>query len=477
MIPKAVLPTIVFLLWILMLSCKQQVELIEGDSLVVLEGATLIDGTGASPIHNAVIVIKGDRIIRVGEAGNFRYPNDASVHVLEEKWVTPGLIEMHAHLPGPLDQEEVLRTYIAFGVTTLFSPAATSVTGVEVRKKVASGEPFGPRILTAGQALNGASFADRMTLIVRVDTEEAALAEVRRQADRGVDFIKVYAHLPPDQVRATIEEAHKLGLKVVGHLGKTSWTEAARAGIDIIVHSALGGPTWELVPVALRADFRDNYFPSVEYPEDYDPSRFLRWRELVDLDGSELEILIALLLENEIVVDPNLVVFESIIWGDDSAARERLEPDFAPEPMRTQWRQGLNPTTTKWSEEDFAETKATWPVFVEIVRILHERGVSLTAGSDLANPWITPGPALHRELELLVSAGIPPLDALSIATANGAKALGIIDEVGTVEAGKRADLVILTADPIQDIRNTRKIEGVIMQGRRFDPDSLLAKTY
>jgi imidazolonepropionase-like amidohydrolase len=110
---------------------------------------------------------------------------------------------------------------------------------------------------------------------------------------------------------------------------------------------------------------------------------------------------------------------------------------------------------------------------VRMIRVFHERGVLLTAGTDYMNPWMTPGVAFHRELELLVSAGIPPLDVLRIATRNGAEALGILQEAGTIEAGKRADLVVLTADPLAAIANTRKIERVFLRGRPFEPGQLL----
>jgi len=108
-----------------------------------------------------------------------------------------------------------------------------------------------------------------------------------------------------------------------------------------------------------------------------------------------------------------------------------------------------------------------------MIRHFHEHGVLITAGSDVAMPWITPGVSFHRELELLVSSGIPPLDVLTIGTRNGARALGISDEVGTVEAGKRADLLVLRADPLKDIRNTREIDLVIMNGHRYEPSALL----
>ena len=110
---------------------------------------------------------------------------------------------------------------------------------------------------------------------------------------------------------------------------------------------------------------------------------------------------------------------------------------------------------------------------LEIIRIFHERGVLLTTGTDLLNPWMTPGVTLHREMELLVSSGIPPLEVLSIATRNGAIALGVENETGTVEAGKRADLVVLNADPTISISNTRDIEYVFLAGKLYDPEVLL----
>jgi imidazolonepropionase-like amidohydrolase len=119
------------------------------------------------------------------------------------------------------------------------------------------------------------------------------------------------------------------------------------------------------------------------------------------------------------------------------------------------------------------EAKRAFPLMVRVIGEFHRRGVLLTAGTDYMNPWMTPGVAFHRELELLVSAGIPPLDVLRIATRNGAEALGILRDVGTIEAGKRADLVVLSADPLNSISNTRKIERVFLKGRPYEPRQLL----
>ena len=136
------------------------------------------------------------------------------------------------------------------------------------------------------------------------------------------------------------------------------------------------------------------------------------------------------------------------------------------------WRQGT--FTSGWTENDYARAKAAWSKVLGLTKRLFDRGILLTAGSDLPNPWVIPGVSFHEELQLLADAGIPPLDVLRIATANGAKALGIDDEAGTVEVGRRADLVVLTANPLDDLGNTRSIEWVILGGVAFNPDSLLA---
>lgn len=131
------------------------------------------------------------------------------------------------------------------------------------------------------------------------------------------------------------------------------------------------------------------------------------------------------------------------------------------------------PYSRSWTDEQFAAAQKAWPMMLEIIRIFHERGVLLTTVTDLLNPWMTPGVTLHREMELLVSSGISPLEVLTIATQNGAIGLGIENETGTIEAGKRADLVILDADPTASITNTRKIKYVFLSGVQYDPFELL----
>ena len=440
----------------------------------ILEGATLIDGTGASPITSAVVEIHDDRIKRIGKVGEFRYPSGASIRDLQGKWILPGFVEMHAHLPAAAYQQQVLCTYLAHGVTTLMNPAASRQTGIKPKWELSSGYLIGPRMFTAGRALNGSSFLNGQSWVVCMDTEAEIQAEVEQQATMGVDFIKVFAHLDPKLMSAAIKEAHLHELKVIGHLGRTSWKEAIDLGIDIIVHSALIGPTWELVPESERGLFREiSIFPPTTGFDAFDASLYKIWCDLVDLYDSPFQSLMIALVENNVVVDPNLVVFETFIWGDDEKTQERLEPDVAPNHLARKWCGTSHPFTTTWDEEDFKQVKATWPLFLEMISLFHKNGVFLTAGSDLGTPWITPGVAFHRELHLLSESGISNLDVLSIATRNGAQALGIHSETGTIEEGKLADLVILSSDPIEDISNTRKIESVYMNGKMYDPVLLM----
>jgi hypothetical protein len=243
-------------------------------------------------------------------------------------------------------------------------------------------------------------------------------------------------------------------------------------GIDALTHSGVPGVGWQFVPQGQQARFREFYFPN----PDFDPTLFRPWREVVNLDGPEMQALTDALVEHRVEVNPTLVVPEALYWGDDVRMLDRLEPDYSTPPEAVTWRKGRFSFSASWPTSAMAEARATFPVVLEIIRRFHQRGVLLTTGSDIAvPPWITPGVSLHHEMELLARAGIPALDVLAIATGNGAKALGILDKAGTIEAGKRADLVVLAADPVKDIRNTRKIDLVFLAGKRLAPDQLLGR--
>jgi imidazolonepropionase-like amidohydrolase len=465
----------IFFITLFLTSCSTQTEKLEGDNLLVLKGANLIDGTGTAIQPETEIILKDDKILRIGSVGDFSYPDTAQILDLKDRFILPGFINVHFHTVRTAI-DEALKTSLAFGVTTIRDPGALAGLefNINLKKKLSSGEIIGPRLLTAGPIINGPSIYDSINGIFPFETEEEIRQEVRNQIDQGADFIKVFIHLPPDLIAAAIDEAHSHNKKVIGHLGVTSWTQAAKMGIDTLCHLHFIGPVWELTPESRISEFNELYYPS-PYNDLY-ISKFHEWRELVDLKGPQMEGLISALKENKVFVTPTFVAVEVQVWGDNQDTRDIYEPEFAPKVRADRWRkQEKHPNTANWTAEYFEEFRAAWPMAAEIIRILHNRGIPLSTGTDHILDWIPPGAAFHRELELMVKAGIPELDVLTIATRNGADNLGILDMTGTIEEGKSADLVILTKNPVLDINNTRSIETVIKQGQVFRPEELLKR--
>jgi imidazolonepropionase-like amidohydrolase len=442
----------------------EQPKLVDSASVLALKGATVIDGTGALPRPRTLVVLEGGRIAYVGDPAGVRLGPHTRVVDLAGRWVLPGFIDTHVHLPGADGVTSFLTQLLAFGTTTICAAANPRV---ELRELIARGTVTGPRLLVAGTLIDGKESV--YSFAARVASETEIRDVVRRQAAEKIDFIKLYVGLPPGLVQAAVDEAHRHDLRVIGHLGQTMWMDAAGFGIDLLAHSWYSGLAHSIVPRQHRTEFRDFYIPNTRF----DPALFRRWREIVDPHGPEVTQLASLLNKRRISVAPNLVLGEAVTWGDVPAVLERLEPAFAPPETAASWRRGPHPYSAGWSSDARAEAKRAFPVMVEVIRQFHESGVLLTAGSDYMNPWMTPGVAFHRELELLVSGGITPLDVLRIATRNGAEALGILPDVGTIEVGKRADLVVLTADPLKSVSNTRKIERVYLKGMSFEPRQLL----
>ena len=430
---------------------------------IVLRGGTVVDGTGGPLRPDSVVVVHEGRIAEVFRNGERPLPAHDTLVDLAGTFVLPGFVDAHAHvayLRNPSDarpdyDEEVtrrvLRLCLAHGITTVRNPMAPTNEGVALRETVAAGTVVGPRIYTAGWSLDRPRFS----------TEAAVRDEVRLQAAAGVDFVKVYAGLARPLVRAAVEEAHARGVKVIGHLQETTWTEAARDGIDFIAH----GAPWS--PAYLPADRREAYREAVRRQGGMKAR--LSWLEWLDPDGPEMTEMVEELVRRRVPVDPTLVAYDTKFRGDDPRYVHGPDLLLAPPAMLAGWRSGT--FTSDWTPADHARGHELWPRMLALVRLYHRRGVRLLAGSDLPNPWVVPGAGFHRELELLVEAGIPTAEVLVLATRNGAEALGL--DAGTIERGRRADLVVLEADPLADIRNTRRIRLVLKDGRLWRPEDLL----
>ena len=456
-------------------------ERLSGTGVVVLEGATVFTAADSMPRTNAVIALNSDRIVRVGTVGEFTYGRDVTVINVRGRFIVPGFIDMHAHVPGSA-RAETARELLTYGITTARSPGVTdSMSGVPLRTQLARGELIGPRLVTGGAFINGTP--GRIPGFVNVRSAEEMRAEIRRQKRLGVDLIKLYWDVTPELLKVAVDEAHSLGLQVAGHMRVTSWTEAAQLGINSLEHSGADGPTWELVEdPQLRERLRGQDPPRSASP--LKPSEFYSLVSRgASVQGPRMDSLVAALVRNRVAVVPTLVIMQSLYFGDDVTVLRKMEPERMPERFLASWDafgpgwRNANPfvmQTPTGKAQDLASGKVMLPFAMRVVRALHDRGVLLTTGTDLGMPWITPGVSLHRELELLVEAGISPRDVLLMATRNGAQALGLSAELGTIEAGKVADLIVLRADPLVDIRNTRSIDAVYHAGHRYVPDSLRA---
>ena len=409
---------------------------INNDTILVLVGPTLIDGTGDPPKPNAVIIINGNRIVAITNETEYhdRYYsliNNETTRVnvlnLTGKYVIPGLFDMHAHVAGVRKNsynqnfsETALDMLLDYGVTTIRNPGGPTNESIALKHNVSEGNIEGPEIFTAGRLLNGPQIAIPF-VEKQISNEEEAREEVRYQAAVGVDFIKLYVGLPPNLVKAAIDEAHSQGIRVIGHLYMTSWTDAANLGIDALTHGVPVNPF--LLP---SGDKREQFLENGGGPFDH----FL-WLDLVDLNSTEIREMINALVENDIPVDPTLSIYEAMLTDDGSS----------------------NP-----------RNQLRWAKVLQLTKIMYDNGVQILSGSDIPNFGLVPGASLHNELELLAQTGIKPLEVIEIATNNGATALGIDEMVGTIQPEKQADMVVLSANPIENISNTKQIEAVMVDG-------------
>ena len=353
------------------------------DRVIILEGATLIDGTATLPQPNTTIVINGSRIMYVSNntVNNYDLNFSAAKNVinLTGKYIIPGLFDMHAHVANVLknsynqsESENMLSMLLAYGVTTIRNPGGPTEQSVALRENVSEGKIVGPQIFTAGQLLNTPQmpvpFVEK-----QVQTDQDVRQEVRNQVAAGVDYVKLYVGLAPELVKVAINEAHSNGIKVIGHLYLTSWTDAANLGIDALTHGIPVSPS--LLSEANQQKFLD--------VADHPFNHFL-WLDLVDLNGPEINEMMEALVSNNIPVDPTLGIYEAMI---------KEEP----------------------------HNQYLWPKVLQLTKMLYENGITLLSGSDIPNFELVPGASIHHELEILVESGILPLEVIKIATNNGAK--------------------------------------------------------
>src|SRR5882762_1550166 len=431
-------------------------------SLVILH-VSIIDATGTPAQADMSVTIQGNRIVRITKSGKAKLPANARVLDAKGKFLIPGLWDMHVHtifgdwIPG--GKEVSLPLFVANGITGVRDMGGDLDTLLEWRKQIASGSLLGPRMIIAGPMLDGPK--SRFPSSLSIASPEEGRKAVDDLKAKGVDFIKVQSFIQRDAYFAVADETKKQGMVLVGHVpDAVRASETVAAGQKSIEH--LTG-VFEGCSTAEDQLLKGPKGP-LRFLQTYDPAR--------------CDALIASFAHNHTWQVPTLV-WERGQWLVDVTDISR-DPNlkFAP----SSWQQKSWPQFTKGilAELD-TDTVADRRRFVkkelDVIRAMRDAHVPLMAGTDTAaGVDVLPGFSLHTELEYFVEAGLSPMEALQTATRNPAEFLGLLSETGTVEKDKTANLVLLDANPLEDIRNTRKVRAVFLNGRlltRQDLDQLL----
>ena len=401
----------------------------KGSSSLALVGGTLIDATGKPPVPNAVVLIQGDRIVAAGPRSSITIPTSARIVDVTGKFLLPGLWDMHAHLY----QTEFGPTYLAAGITSARDVGNDIETATALRDAAKEKRGLGPRLLLAGY-IDGKN--EGKTFDVQVETAEEAQAAVRRYKNAGYEQIKIRDAVKLETLKAICAEAHRLGMTVTGHVpeGLNAY-QAVEAGMDQISHLSY-------VETA--------FFPKLEHNG---------LEGSINLNGRNTVKALKFFKDHGTVVDATDAVIE-LMLRPMNVPIESFEPGLSKVPAE------LTVQINK-KGESAAQGEAlrmVMDVLLKITGALHRAGVPIVAGTDVG----VPGHTLHRELELYVKAGFTPLEAIQAATIVPARVMKLDQEVGTIESGKRADLLIVDANPLDNISNIRKDRFVVTQGRLFD---------
>lgn len=444
---------------------------------LAIRGATVVDMIDGSLHFDQTILVKGDRITAVGPVDEVAVPNATVVVDGTNGYVIPGLWDMHVHLFNNLSRRPPNEWYfpllIANGVTgvrEMWTRLDQTQTLDRWRREILAGRLVGPHIAAAGALVDGP--ASWLPTADTVTSASEARRFVRRAKAAGMDFIKVYSHLSRESYFAIADEARRLGIDVAGHIPlRVSAREAADAGQRsnehlLQIQEACSSHAEDILEERAR-------FYAGTYSADEEDVLLDRQLALaIDTrDAQACASVLRYLGRRGLWQVPTLVNERRWFLGVNGAVADRRSV-YVPAAERRAWTRGYG--RYRWESE---AQRRRWRSTLNLVGTLAHEGVGILAGTDLGHPFVYPGFSVHDELALLVEAGLTPLEALRAATLSPARYLGRTDDHGAVEAGHLADLVLLNANPLEDIRNTREIRAVVADGRlyrRADLDRLLA---
>lgn len=441
------------------------------DELKALTGATVIDPAERTFIENALVLIEGERIRQVAPAGNVTIPDRTEVVDVSGQWIIPGLVDAHVHFfqsgglytrPDVIDLrhivpyqqelqqiderlEDIFARYLASAVTGV-ADVGGPFWNFEVRKR-AKAARAAPHVAVAGPLISTYQPRELTTddpPIIRVDTPRDARELVRRQAERDADLIKIWYIVGADEspehhrplVDATAEESRRHDIPLSVHATELETArEAVRAGADILVHSVTDRPVDDTF-IKLLVEHEVIYIPTLTVFERYP----MVLTQQLDLTEPEQEL-----------AHPDIVssLYDLQELPEDELTRQIIRRMQNPEPVPPD------------------------QVAIDNLAAIHEAGVTVAAGTDAGNIGTLHGPSIFREFQLMEQAGLSPLEILEAATVNGARVMGMEGETGTLIPGLQADLVVLDADPREDIMNAARIDKVLRAGRIHEQQDLL----
>ncbi len=424
---------------------------------IALTHARVIDGTGAAPREDQTLILNKGVITAIGASASTAVPAGAHTIDLSGKSVIPGLVMVHEHLyypngPGVYGQlgESFSRLYLSGGVTTMRTGGnVNGFMDLNMMRLVEAGQKPGPAIDATAPYLNGPNTFIQMRTL---KGPEDARRQVQYWTDEGATSLKTYMQITRGELAAAINEAHRRGIKVTGHLCSVTYAEAANLGIDNLEHGFFAA-----------TDFVADKKP------DQCPGQGVGQKTIAALDenGAPFKTLVRTLIDKNVALTSTLTVFETFTPGRPKPpGLEVLTPQ-----LREQFEQ--NYARTAQNKDSIYSTLFAKGMALE--RAFAKAGGLLIAGTDpTGGGGVIPGFANQRQVELLVDAGFTPLEAISIATLNGAKYLGRDKTIGTLAIGKQADLVVVNGNPASAIGDIRKVETVFRQGIGYDPAKLIA---
>jgi imidazolonepropionase-like amidohydrolase len=437
--------------------------------VIALTHVRVIDGTGAAASEDQTIILNKSKIETVGPASTVTIPKDAQVLDLHGYAVIPGLVGMHDHMFYPVGGAifaemgfSFPRLYLAGGVTTIRTTGSLEpYTDLELKKQIESGEAPGPRIHVTGPYLEGAgSWALQMHQLTGPDD---ATKTVNYWLDEGVDNFKAYMFITPAELSAAIAAAHKRGAKVTGHLCSIGFREAADLGIDDLEHGLL---------------VDTEFFPWKKPDECKTTPQDPGFIASLDVNSGPLHDMILYLVQKHVAVTSTLPVFEMGSFAGRPTIQQRILDALSPDARTTLLNNKVRSADTNRLKQMFGTEISPWGAAFkkeqEFEYAFSKAGGLLLAGLDPTGMGgIIAGFGDQREVELLVEAGFTPVEAIHIATANGAQFLGELDRIGTIAPGKQADLVVIKGDPSQKIEDIENVETVFKDGVGYDSAKLI----